>query len=259
MSSDCWIMEHSSRASGRVDDPRRRLARGGLLARPGDTAVPSRYDCADAVGAKAGGSSTEGHVRCDYLNRRLLCAALILPLICVLWCESVAFHVSAAICPTPALEDRVAQETAVTALLVADVHVLGNRRSRLDRVWTDWQLRKSFDAIVAWHKIDVVVNVGDYLDEGYRSSDKRWTEYADRYHTALRSASKLHSVGVVGNHDTELGYAQAMGAVDRFERTFLPANYFKTIEGTNITFVGINSMALDGPQLESEPRSRAKR
>lgn len=146
-------------------------------------------------------------------------------------------------------------------VVVSDVHMLGEHfRNAVDIAWTDWQLRKTFSALARWRQPDVFVNLGDFLDEGYRATTGQFQRYSDRYTSVAAVAADTAlrgSINVVGNHDTEFGYAASEGAVARFESSFGPTHFVRSVG--NVTFVGVNAMVLDGPQMEPALQERAKR
>lgn len=152
--------------------------------------------------------------------------------------------------PTAPLRERV--------LLLSDIHLLGRRRSPLDRGWTDWQLYKSFRMLRWWLDPTAVFLMGDLLDEGGRSTDKLHESYLARFtgifgevtpaselggrradgdaassgagedpaspsspaSASSTAASPVAVVALIGNHDSEFGNYQRRHMVDRFEAAF---------------------------------------
>ena len=64
---------------------------------------------------------------------------------------------------------------SIRALVISDMHLLGERkRSSLDIAFTDWSLKKSYATITARFRPDIVLNIGDILDEGKRASNSQY-------------------------------------------------------------------------------------
>ena len=154
------------------------------------------------------------------------------------------------------------------ALVVSDVHLLGDRkRSSLDRYWTDWSLQMSFTVARMKFQPDIVLNIGDVLDEGKRSNDDQYRSYMERaqqiflrgqanklskssstsatlgtsFSTILSSKALPHYT-TVGNHDVGWRFLNDW-RLFTFERDHHhSSNHFFQVH--NLTFARINSMAL---------------
>ena len=89
-------------------------------------------------------------------------------------------------------------ETFTRILVFGDVHVLGNRRrTELDVAWTDWGLYKSFRMQLAWLNPQIILFLGDNLDEGNIASVIQWKRYVERFYRLFRTSRKSMSSQVL--------------------------------------------------------------
>ena len=90
------------------------------------------------------------------------------------YCDAfVAFDKHATLAANASVEGLPPEGARLTGLVISDVHLLGRlRRSWPDRLWTDWQLRKSIFAIGKWFDPELLLVLGDHLDEGDVASDE---------------------------------------------------------------------------------------
>ncbi|CEG45638.1 metallophosphoesterase 1 [Plasmopara halstedii] len=174
--------------------------------------------------------------------------------VAILICQAGVFYFQAWRC-----EQKLPKmlDDEFTALVVTDVHLLGKRRrSVIERMWVDWQIRAAIRAAVDVHAPDVVVVLGDQFDEGgRRTSDSDWDEYAQRFLRVFASFLPKKTLYVVGNHDTSFGREMNLHDLKRFEVTFGATNHFDVIEGH--TFVVLNTMALDSDVASHDVRTDA--
>lgn len=173
----------------------------------------------------------------------------------ILHCQAGVFYFQAWRC-----ERKLLQTTndTLTVLVVADVHLLGKRRrSVVERMWVDWQMRAAARAAVDVHAPDVALGLGDQFDEGGRwTSDVDWNEYAARFFRVFASFLPLKTLFVVGNHDTSFGRDMQLQTLKRFEVTFGATNRIDEIDGH--TFVTLNTMALDTDVSSRDVQSEAR-
>lgn len=182
-------------------------------------------------------------------------------------------------CAWPAVDH---QNIVLQALAISDAHLLGNRkRSKLDRLWTDWSLQMSFAMVTLRFQPDVVLNIGDVLDEGKRATPTQYTSYMDRSRqiffrgntatnhaptsssttsttsttstatafSSLFSTQTLPHYTTVGNHDIGWRFLNDR-RLFTFERDHQHAsNAFFQIH--NLTFARINSMALHPDAIQT--------
>jgi hypothetical protein len=158
---------------------------------------------------------------------------------------------------------------------MADAHLLGMRRSALDRAWVDWQLRRSVEAAAKRHAPALAILLGDALDEGARihrsiragssadAAKREWRGATRRFRDAWSSLRRartaegggaIHLLAVVGNHDAGEGAAHTAASLQRFERSFGRSQAVETHDG--VAFVRINALAL-APRAPAAVRDAA--
>ena len=121
-------------------------------------------------------------------------------------------------------------------LLVADPHVLGLRRSQIDREWTNWHIAAAYRHALAYAQPDLVLGLGDLLDEGRNlMGHPWWYEYAmigvhafnlrgslatgDVEANVGEILHKPRFFGTVGNHDIGWRHRLAKDATQLFAQT----------------------------------------
>ena len=189
-------------------------------------------------------------------------------------------YISICCCKWPLTNDRA---THHRALVISDAHLLGQRkRSLIDIVWTDFWLQKQFSFINSIFQPDLVLNIGDVLDEGKRANKNQYNSYIARTKAIFFRKSKTNSMKnvqsnipihikssassllstptlphytVVGNHDIGWRYLNDL-RLSTFERDHNSPNGFFQIG--NLTFARINSMALH-PDAIKTPGGRNQR
>ena len=165
--------------------------------------------------------------------------------------------------------------TPPPVLVMADPHLLGMRRSALDRAWVDWQLRRSVEAATKRHAPSLAILLGDALDEGAQihrfiragrsavAAKREWRAAARRFRAAWSSLRRAHVaegtgtvplVAVVGNHDAGEGAEHTVASLQRFERSFGRAQAIEMHDG--VAFVRINALAL-APRAPAAARDAA--
>ena len=114
-------------------------------------------------------------------------------------------------CPCwPGYENGQPESNNITKILViADPHIMGPYKSySIDKLRREWQMHQSFRFSTSSLEPDVIVFLGDLLDEGYYSSssrfDKSCLEFEDVFLDYSRTPAKR--VVVVGNHDAGFHY-----------------------------------------------------
>lgn len=145
--------------------------------------------------------------------------------------------------------------TCLRSLVMSDPHILGNRRGHFfDRLRREWQMHQSFVVADFLFKPDVVLVLGDILDEGLIASNSEFEEYVTRFHSVFPIRSETQSLILVGNHD--IGFHDRVLYFEpklrqRFESAFntsLVQVRKIAHSGQNYTFVAINSMAMEGDE-----------
>ncbi|KAL4176127.1 hypothetical protein KRP22_001081 [Phytophthora ramorum] len=175
----------------------------------------------------------------------------------VLLCQAGVFYLQAWRCERQ-FQQNAMDPQALTVLVVTDVHLLGKRRrSWLERLWVDWQVRASARAAVDVHSPDIALVLGDQFDEGSRwTPDADWDEYAERFFRAFASFLPLKTLYLVGNHDTSFGRDMRIEDLKRYQVSFGAANRIDEIDGH--MFVSLNTMALDSDVASNEVRTEAR-
>lgn len=203
---------------------------------------------------------------------------LALGVLAMLSCPAWIFWLAARSCSWPELPSGAPTRALpqLHALVVSDAHVLGRRRTVLDRMWTDWGLASGFVAAVARFRPDVVLNLGDVVDEvtggkpyeaelsrahriflrresrGVSSNGGALAEQAS-VHISMQHGTdslKVPYFAVVGNHDARTGLHYLH---DALVHRFGADHGFSTgvFSVKNVTFARINSMALH-PRVTSK-------
>ncbi|TMW63584.1 hypothetical protein Poli38472_002525 [Pythium oligandrum] len=147
--------------------------------------------------------------------------------------------------------------SALRALVVSDVHLLGKRRRTwIERIWIDWQITIALQAANHAHAPEIVLVLGDQLDEGgYPTSDEDWQEYTSRFTQAMASLRGKETLFLMGNHDAAFGRYLTKAGMQRYELAFGPANRLMTVKGHKI--IHLNTMALDTDVKDPEVRAQA--
>lgn len=182
------------------------------------------------------------------------------------------FHLSCSWSPDPpALQTPTGHATPGTtclrALVLSDPHILGNKRGHFfDRLRREWQMHQSFVAADFLFEPDLVLVLGDILDEGLIASRSEFEEYVQRFHSVFPIRENTQSLILVGNHD--IGFHDRVlyfepNLRQRFEEAFNTSLVQVTHiphSGHNYTFVAINSMAMEGDEcsLCAAAESRVK-
>ncbi|KAG9417179.1 Metallophosphoesterase 1 [Aphanomyces cochlioides] len=160
-----------------------------------------------------------------------------------LWCGPIAlFRLSTLRCSPSGHGGRV--------LVLGDVHLLGQRkRLWIERMWNDWQLWLSFQSIIAVHRPELIISMGDQLDEGTAvTSDSLHKDYAHRFQRLLNPRD-LPIMYLIGNHDAAFGAHMTPELIRRHETAFGPSNRLIEIKGK--LYLQLNTMALDNDVQDS--------
>ncbi len=179
----------------------------------------------------------------------------------VFWLEAGWFAITALACQRTfnfqIQENFHNHSNGFQTVLLSDIHLLGvNRRKRVDIWWTDWQLFKSFRAIDFFTNHELVVVLGDSLDEGGLASSRLFRKYVERFKNLFHTEKEiLHST--VGNHDVDLSGAKAKPQLRRWEKEFGRVNQVRSFRG--VDFVTLNSLALANLQRGSFRRQQRNR
>jgi len=136
-------------------------------------------------------------------------------------------------------------EKCVKILLVADPQILGQQDSATLARWDcDRYLRRTFSYAYNYAQPDVVVFLGDIMDEGHISSDEQFDADLSRFRSVFPlPAEDLTPVTVFVPGDNDVGGEGdplLPDIVQRFERIFEPS--IEPVTYKNIEFFKINKM-----------------
>lgn len=144
-------------------------------------------------------------------------------------------------------------DRCLKSLVLSDPHILGNRRGNFfDKLRREWQMHRSFVTATYLFQPDMLLMLGDILDEGLIASDPEFEEYTQRFHTLFPVDEQIKSLILVGNHD--IGFHNRVLYFEpllrqRFEKAFNTSLvHVNSIvhSGHKHTFISINSMAMHG-------------
>ena len=143
--------------------------------------------------------------------------------------------------------------TCLQSLVLSDPHILGNRKGHFfDKLRREWQMHRSFVTAGSLFQPDMVLMLGDILDEGLIASDPEFEEYTQRFHSVFPVSEQAKSLILVGNHD--IGFHNRVLYFEpklrhRFEKAFNTSLVHVSDiphSGHKYTFISINSMAMHG-------------
>lgn len=136
------------------------------------------------------------------------------------------------------------------SMILSDTHLLGRRRGHpFDKLRREWQMHRSFVTAVQLFDPKLIAILGDILDEGQIATTQEFADYVARFHSLFPFPfdDNHRMIVVVGNHD--IGFHDRVIALEpvlreRFEKGF-NTSLVKEIKFKGLTFVSINSMAMD--------------
>ncbi|CAL4169158.1 unnamed protein product, partial [Meganyctiphanes norvegica] len=132
------------------------------------------------------------------------------------------------------------------AMVLADTHLLGTRNGHwFDKLRREWQMHRAFQSTITLHRPDVVIFLGDLFDEGKWCSDKEFDGYVSRFHELFSVPEEIKVLVAAGNHDMGFHYSLSPRLFNRFQEAF-SAPAVKMVQISGVTFVLINSMAMEG-------------
>ncbi|KAF0720624.1 Aste57867_181 [Aphanomyces stellatus] len=129
-------------------------------------------------------------------------------------------------------------------LILGDIHLLGQRkRSWIEQYWIDWQTWLSFTNILSANPPDLILSLGDQLDEGTSATDDdTYESYRKRFRQIIDpKAAKI--LFLVGNHDAAFGASMTKHLIHRHEGAFSASNHLVNIN--NVLYLQLNTMAMD--------------
>ncbi|KAF9230698.1 Metallo-dependent phosphatase-like protein, partial [Melanogaster broomeanus] len=182
----------------------------------------------------------------------------------VIWVELGTFRFALRDCYWPdTRQPHIPDSRIVRILVIADPQIInrhsyperGPLLSALSQIMVDLNLRKSWNSAFLRLQPDVVVVLGDMMDNGRASmSDSDYEAYYARYRSIFSMGdAPVPTYYIPGNHDVGLGYATwSLEAGARYASHFGPRNYRRTIGNHTLVFI-------DAPGLVEEDMSRARR
>lgn len=173
-----------------------------------------------------------------------LLKSIIILLTSVLWCEWLYYHYVIRIrCSGwPDGDHRM-----TNMLVISDTHIMGRHKSFwVDKWRREWEMRQSYAISTKYLKPDVIINLGDLLDEGAIYDVENFQSSAQDYKRILKSScDNSTEINVPGNHD--MGNHDRITAypflIDRFSNEFNTTPFMEFVETNDgIVFVVMNSM-----------------
>lgn len=172
--------------------------------------------------------------------------SFIIVALAALWCELGYYHFTfLTYCPGWPSTDL----NSTKILVIADTHIMGKVKSVwIDKVRREWQMRQAFSIANTIYQPDVIVFLGDLLDEASFASDSMFRESIADFEKIFVHMPHQERIIVPGNHD--VGFHDRMIMLPYFLNRF--SAYFKstrTIEllrlnqANHLNIVASNSMA----------------
>lgn len=178
----------------------------------------------------------------------------ILLAISVLWCEVgyyyFIFKVNCSDWPGPEDSDNGNQEKLTRMLILADTHIMGPVKSvYIDKLRREWQMKQAFSISNKIYRPDVIIILGDLLDEGSFSHDKEFHEAVEDF-DRIFSYDKTHQERIIiaGNHD--VGFHNQMilypYLMKRFREKYFATSNIELVNSSKfrkLNIVASNSMS----------------
>ncbi|VUZ42534.1 unnamed protein product [Hymenolepis diminuta] len=193
--------------------------------------------------------------------------ALFLVVVLVFWCEFVLFYFCLFQCTWPQISEENLDKfilpgektKPVRILLVSDTHI-GVRHQLIDRIRRHWLLNRAFKTAMSLYSPEVVIHLGDLLDQGFFEPDEDFNKDVGIVRSIFNTDQKSTVFKVLpGNHDVGFHHRLHPYTSGRFNRVFrLPADQKYTKDDVEVggsvklwsykglLFVFLNSMAFEG-------------
>lgn len=179
-----------------------------------------------------------------FIDQRTSIKCLIIILTSVLWCEWLYYHYIIRVKCNGWPEGGV---NATNILVISDTHVMGSHKSyRIDKWRREWEMHQSYQMSTEFFKPDVIINLGDLIDEGAIYDANNFKSSVEDYKRIFKSSYvNFLAVNVPGNHD--MGHHDHVTNyplfIGRFSQEFNTTQLLDIIKiNANITLVIINSM-----------------
>ncbi|XP_053202011.1 metallophosphoesterase 1 homolog [Panonychus citri] len=139
-------------------------------------------------------------------------------------------------------------ENFVKVMILSDPHLLGKRKGHpVDQFTREWEMSIAFQLAKSIRKPDVIIFLGDLLDEGLTVDENGFDKYVDRFEKIFSIEDPIEKIFIVGNHD--IGFHDRVAAYPylrkRWEKAF-NSSLAKLVTIKGIKFISINSMAIEG-------------
>lgn len=177
--------------------------------------------------------------------------ALVILLLSIFLCEFgyyyLVFHYS---CPTWLTIDRELPDANSTKILVlSDTHIMGAIKSvRIDKLLREWQMKQAYSIINSIYKPEVVIFLGDLLDEASFSSDENFKIASRDFSNIFPDTKNQERIIIAGNHD--VGFHDQIRFnpyhLQRFHKKYSAAVNIQLIRSAtlkSVNIVAINSMS----------------
>ncbi|XP_068151393.1 metallophosphoesterase 1 homolog [Drosophila tropicalis] len=175
---------------------------------------------------------------------RWIIGTILIGLGALLFCEYLADFVYLRKCKWPKLNRQRYIEDPLQALILSDPHLAGPHiNGWLDRTYTEWHIKRAFQASVKLLKPDVVFILGDLFDEGDKLNNQQFHEHMIRYLKIFNLPPGIPLISVAGNHDVGFHFKLHPYYLKRFEENF-NNSLVHLYSIKDVHFVLINSMAL---------------
>ncbi|ESP03562.1 hypothetical protein LOTGIDRAFT_237661 [Lottia gigantea] len=172
------------------------------------------------------------------VKNKMVCVLLVIVMCLLLYNECVVFWYQQLIWPPlPENSDR-----NLVVLLVADPQIQGEYLEpmfpigSISRWDADRYLKKTFERVYLYSQPDIVMFLGDLMDEGDQATHEQYDTYYNRFMDIFQLAKQSKVQFIAGDNDIggEKIHKRIPDKVNRFERYFQP-----TYGSTQVSFLDI--------------------
>lgn len=132
-------------------------------------------------------------------------------------------------------------------MIISDTHIMGPIKSnRIDKFVREWEMHQIFKSLVRRLTPDVIIFLGDLLDEGSFSSDEAFEKAVNDFEQIFDcdECNRIPRFMIAGNHD--IGFHDHMTRfpwlLSRFYQSFKSGVGLEVKKFNDLNFVIINSM-----------------
>lgn len=192
-------------------------------------------------------------MRCSWTT---IIESLIFCCVCVLWCEyGYYFYTFYSKCqgwPEPPAKPNFNSPNLTHILVISDTHIMGSKKSIwIDKLRREWQMSQSFKISNKIFQPDVIIFLGDILDEGSFSYQDKFESasrdferiFLDKSSSSCKAQKRIILLGNhdVGEHDRMITFPFLL---DRFNRRFGSTTSAELTRIGDLNIVSVNSMAI---------------